>query len=543
MSSNFISALEKTNTPLTANGDIAYNLDDTLTKLYMSLNEQKESFSKIKLMFDSMFISSKEDKTLALKALFYSRDVRGGGGIKIHFREMMKSYPSVFAANIELVAEIGSFKDVFQLLRYKLSKKHYDKVTDFIIESLKDPTKKTLVAKYMPSKKSKSNSLTEETKLDNLIALNLMKKLGLDSKGYRKLKTSLLRGSLEPLMSANQWDKIDLSKLPSTARLYYKKSLSNRIPEEKWNSYKNELNKTAVNLNAARQTFDFEVKGITRGFNTQEITQQAASFLKEESNKQDAKLNVGSLTPVDVYKLKSPEERKAAWASLPWGIGNDESKSRCLVMLDTSGSMTGEAVGDMNALQIATSLGVYAAQSLKGVFKDKMVLYSSNPIYLTLNNVYDKNSLMDIEAAYRYFKSINDCSNTNLNAAFKMILKTAVDNKLSQEDLPEYLIVFTDGQSDPAPNNSSTWQNYVNDFKNNGYIPPRVVWWIISSPSRLDNIDAYPVPADEIGTIVINGFNMDMFQELMFNGLESLATPAKFIKNKLENLYPSLVTP
>ena len=52
----------------------------------------------------------------------------------------------------------------------------------------------------------------------------------------------------------------------------------------------------------------------------------------------------------------------------------------------------------------------------------------------------------------------DDCSNTNIERSFELILQTAVKNKLSQRDLPKTVLVISDMEFDQArgSNNQKT---------------------------------------------------------------------------------------
>lgn len=58
-----------------------------------------------------------QDKLLALKALFYIRDVRGGQGERKTFRVILKwlanNYPDVFIKNIKNIPDYGRFDDLY----------------------------------------------------------------------------------------------------------------------------------------------------------------------------------------------------------------------------------------------------------------------------------------------------------------------------------------------------------------------------------------------------------------------------------------------
>jgi len=119
MENKFTKALlAEENTTTTTNGDKA--LKSTTSKIL-------DFFSKagaIRTVSDSEKIALfnaaySEDKLLALKALFFIRDIRGGAGERDTFRVIAKSLcgrdPLVVKMNIELFSEYGRWDDLFVL--------------------------------------------------------------------------------------------------------------------------------------------------------------------------------------------------------------------------------------------------------------------------------------------------------------------------------------------------------------------------------------------------------------------------------------------
>jgi hypothetical protein len=104
------------NLTTTANGALAYK--STLNSLVdffgngAALRNRSEA-DAIQL-FTKAFA---EDKLLALKTLFYIRDVRGGQGEKRVFRICMKwlseNYPDIFIKNIHNIPNFGRFDDLY----------------------------------------------------------------------------------------------------------------------------------------------------------------------------------------------------------------------------------------------------------------------------------------------------------------------------------------------------------------------------------------------------------------------------------------------
>ena len=78
-----------------------------------------------------------EDKNLAMKILFYARDIRGGLGERKVFRTILKNLPktsrSALVKNIKNIPEYGRYDDLLELMNTSCKKE----VVQFISEQLK----------------------------------------------------------------------------------------------------------------------------------------------------------------------------------------------------------------------------------------------------------------------------------------------------------------------------------------------------------------------------------------------------------------------
>lgn len=119
MANSFVTALlNEENKTVTHNGDRAYR--STLSKVldfYSKAGAIRGSSDSEKTgLFNAAF---NEDNLLALKALFYLRDIRGGVGERETFRIILKEqarrFPNSIRNNIHLIPEFGRWDDLFVL--------------------------------------------------------------------------------------------------------------------------------------------------------------------------------------------------------------------------------------------------------------------------------------------------------------------------------------------------------------------------------------------------------------------------------------------
>ena len=252
----------------------------------------------------------------------------------------------------------------------------------------------SLIFKWLKSE----NASSKETKaLANKIRIYL----GMTHKEYRKMlsygreKTKIL----ERLMSSNQWDKIDFSKIPSKAGLIYKNAFARRdIITKKYEAFA-KSSETKVN---AKTLYPYEV------------VEQAirASWY-------------GTGTETDRAMIEK------YWNNLPDYFNGEPASIMCVV--DTSGSMSGTPI------DVAISLGIYCAERIGGPFAGHYISFASRPQLIKVEGV-------DFVDKVRRIYDTNLCDNTNLEATFDLVLEMAKKSK--PEDVPKTLVVISDMQID-----------------------------------------------------------------------------------------------
>ena len=194
-----------------------------------------------------------ETPNVALKWLFFARDVRGGAGERRLFRICMhwlaEQYPDLVREFIPIIADYGRYDDVLELvsvaeLRDYVAKYVWETLTSDM-DNYEQKKSISLLAKWMPSENASSPAT-------RAAARNWMKRLGLAPRVYRKL-LSKLRAYIdvtEVKMSNNEWSKIDYEAVPSKANLNYKEAFM-RHDADRRQAYLNALQKGEAKINAA----------------------------------------------------------------------------------------------------------------------------------------------------------------------------------------------------------------------------------------------------------------------------------------------------
>ena len=479
MNSKFIDALtHEDNFTLTENDATALkSTGESLVDLFGRIGTMREtSPSDVAAAFSKAFA---EDKLLALKIAFYARDVRGGLGERETFRVIIRHlailYPGIIRRNLHNIPVFGRFDDLYALVgtmveadMWALIRDQFDKD----LESYKRGESVSLMAKWL---KSCNTSSAESRKLGRMTA----KALGLSERHYRKNLSKLRKhiDVVEVKMSSRQWSKINYPGVTSRAMMTYRKAFLRKDPVR----------------------FEEYIAKLKTG---------------------ETKINSGTLYPYDIlerlgldsfygdyFSMPGYDEiLEAQWKALPNYI---EGENNVLVMADTSASMSGRP--------ICTSVGlaIYFAERNKGVFKDTFMTFSSKPSLVKLKG----------ETLFEKVKCIPAIvDNTNLEKAFELILKTAVDNQITQEEMPKALIIISDMQFDQQTDDRDlTWHNAMKKkFQQAGYELPNVVYWNVrdtresfQTDSRCSNIQIASGQSTAIFKSVLSNIGCNPFEAMV----------------------------
>ena len=425
-----------------------------------------------------------EDPILAVKWLFFARDIRGNGMaerrlFRICFSWLANARPTLVKKLIPLVANYGRFDDIFYS---GFEGEMWDTVVDYVAEQLKSDIDNaredrpiSLLAKWMPS----INTSSSKTRA---LAKKLCRSLGMDEKTYRK-NLSMLRAKLklvEVSASSGNWAEIDYNAVPSMANLKYKNAFL-KHDETRRRKYLADLEKpeSGAKINSSAS--------FTCDIVSKYVKQSGISWSNKNFNK-DAAL-------------------EAMWKALPnYVAGNNDGST--IVVADSSGSMTTGVSGTgMSALDVAFSLAIYFSEKLTGPFKDKWITFSGRPQYVDMSNC---KSLAD-KLSLSYSKV--EVANTDLKKTFMLILKTAVDNNLKQEDLPSNVLLVSDMNFDQGTyqydsygaSKCSLMKEIADKFAEHGYKLPKIVYWsVIGGNARTSPL---PVQMNAEGAVLVSGFS------------------------------------
>ena len=177
------------NTAHTENGDLAYKSTGSACLDFFSLcGGMRKNISDLDKLFAKAFA---ENPVIAIKILFYMRNIRGGLGERNTFRVLLKElaqfYPEIAKQIVYAVPEYGRWDDLLILLDTPIKAD----VIAFIKEqiekdqkAMKEGKEVSLLGKWLPSINTSSKEKVALAKL-------IMKELGMKAVEYRKLCSAL----------------------------------------------------------------------------------------------------------------------------------------------------------------------------------------------------------------------------------------------------------------------------------------------------------------------------------------------------------------
>ncbi len=431
---------------------------------------RRESDSEIEARFIRAFT---ENRDIAMKLLFFARDIRGGLGerrvFKVILNWLAKNEPSTVRKNLTYVAEYGRYDDLLCLMDTPCEKDMLDVIkVQFEADNaaLNNGGEVSLLAKWMPS----VNASSSETVL---CAKKIARHFGMNDADYRKALVSL-RAHIR-IIENNLREKdysFDYSKQPSKAMYKYRKAFM-RNDAERYNDFIGKVSSGEVRLHADTLA-PYE---LVEPYINDTYTASSRSFMRQISEQEKNLLN-------------------ATWASLP-DFGSEEN---AIAVIDTSGSMYWDAKPMPAA--VALSLGLYFAEHNTGLYKNHFIEFSARPQLIEIKGDTFADRL-------RYVASFNEVANTNLEAVFDLILNSAVENNVSASELPAKLIIISDMEFDRCVSNarSTNFKNAKAKFEAYGYNLPDIVFWNVASRNRQQ-----PITKNEQGVALVSGCTPRLFE-------------------------------
>ena len=481
-----LNQMKKTvNTTRTENGAMTYSTSgsDCLDLFALLGGMRHQTDDEIIRRFEHAYI---EDADLAMKILFYGRDVRGGLGERRIFRVIARHlalYRSEsIRRNISYFSEYGRWDDLLTLMGTPCEDDAVGVIKtqlDADLASLEKGEEVSLLAKWLPS----VNASSKETKY---LANRLAAKIKMRPSEYRKMLSRLRAAEhiIENNLRTRDYS-FDYEKQTSLSMFKYRQAFF-RNDNERYTNY---------------------LGMVQRG---------------------EAKLHTGTLMPYEIvrsvfqaYDRLAPmtgEERRAL--DVTWNALDDfEGDKNALCVIDGSGSMY--CPGNPMPATVAISLGIYFAERNKGAFKNHFITFSREPRLIEIKgeDIYDK---------VAYCSTYNEIANTNVQKVFELILSSALKGNVPQNEMPETIYIISDMEFDWCTEDAdmTNFEYAKKLYEENGYKLPKVVFWNVASRNK-----QVPVTENEEGVALVSGCTPRIFSMVM----EDRMSPYEFMMDVLSS--------
>ena len=403
-----------------------------------------------------------ENADLAMKILFYARDIRGGLGERSVFRTLLRwlafNEKQSLVRNLPYVAEYGRWDDLLVLMDTPAKAEAETLLQGQFLadmEALRTGDKVSLLGKWLPSVNASDPRTVRAGRA-------LARAFGLRDAEYRKALTALrarIRILENPLRTRDY--TFDYSQQPSKAMFKYRRAFIR-------------------NDGARYRAFMARVK------------------------EGGAALHTGTLMPYEIVtRAYDAREEERAALDVTWNALEDFTHDEnAIVVADGSGSMY--FGGQPLPAAVAQSLAIYFAERNRGAFRNHFITFSMSPRLVEIRG-------RDIVEKVRYCRSFNECANTDLEAVFRLILRAALENRVPQKELPSTLYIVSDMEFDACAGNAEV-SNFAcagDLYRRHGYTLPRIVFWNVQSRHQQQ-----PVRMNEQGAVLVSGCTARIFSQV-----------------------------
>lgn len=454
-------------------------------------------------LFENAYNESKE---LAIKLLFYSRDIRGGQGERRSARTVFHWLGDVLTESeidnlLPLIVEYGRWDDVFALFNTKAEKQTLEFIKRQYVRDLQSEFP-SLLGKWMKKESQGTQSNICGMSYSN-IGTKLRKYLvGQDFVQYRKSLSQLRKqiGIVEHYINNLDFENIDYSKIPSQAMLRYRE-LFYKKDEERFSAYIEQVKSGKKKMNT-KTLVPAQIVGA--------IVNELRNFVSNE-------------------KLKViGDQMQIAWDNIPDYL--DGSTENILPIVDVSGSMY-DAYDSINS---SIALGLYASTKTKGSFANHFVTFSETPELVKVNPHEPLT-----QQIYRMAKA-EWGNSTNLEEVFNLLIETQQKYNIDKSEMPTKLIIISDMQFNRALDMDGGYYSNFGDkdkytliekikqnYESKGLTFPDIVFWNVRASA-----DNFAMTKDDMGSVIVSGSHPMLFEYILKG---KMISPLDIMTNILES--------
>ena len=443
-------------------------------------------------------VVAEEGITVALKMMYYLRDVRKGMGERKTYRTLLKHAVKTLGsidANIlyEDVGEIGRWDDILVLfdndvpddIKYVVGG-YLRLVLSNDMDCVKNGCGCSLLAKWLPS----TNTSSKETRKLSAV---VRKYMVLTKKEYNHCLVTLRShiDIVEKKMSDGKWENIDYEAVPTKSNLRYNTAFY-KHDQDRRQEYINALKTGEAKVNASCAYPNEYVHKILGG--------------------------TGDVNLVD-----------AMWKEYVSHFKNTLSDS--IVVCDVSGSMEFGSMTGPQPISSSIGMALWFAHFCRGEFHNKVITFSTKPSMISVDT-----DNLGFTQNVNLLKNADWGGNTDIEKVFMLILNAAIKSKTAPEDMPKNVITISDMEFDGACRGrckERLFETISKAYLASGYTLPKMIFWNVAQR----NASVVPMVGNENGLILVSG-NSPIISEMILTGE---LTPRKAILKILnDGRYPQL---
>ena len=515
------------------------NLNEDLGLISLD-NQLIRNNDNIESLYDEVYrniinkINNSDDRikymSYLIKLIFKTRDIKDGNGERMLFYKLLlklnETHSDLVCSCFDVLTggyddsgklvdmgkPYGSFLDLNNI--YVLCEENgspsndklKDEILNYIVFTLlkdKNTDFPTLCAKWLPREKKSIDKKSG-------FCLKLAKKMnnpGFSNKYLYKYYRSMYSGIckkiriVETKMANNLWDEINIKHVPSKAFLKYLKAFKY---ENKDGSIREPYDEQRLSLrdrvlHEQRMAIENPDESV---INTQTLMPNDIVSKLFESN-----LTYSDIESYNALwnKYVSDFKKNFSEGVLPAGV----------ILADVSGSMSG------TPLNVCLALSIILSDLFEGPYKNKVITFESNPRWHDIKGDLLTDKLCNL-------KNAPWGGDTDFNAALRMILDVGINNKLSNDEMPKVLYIFSDMQWNQADRSCTGFEDISKMYEKYDYEMPHIVFWNLRATNTYNN------NSKQKNTTMMSGFSPNLFKSFM-NGNFIESTPWNTLKDLLDS--------
>lgn len=425
------------------------------------------------------------NKLLAIKSLFYIRDKVFGLGERRIFKVLINylafNERDILSKNIHLIYKYGRWDDYYALFYTPLEIEVIEIFRHQLSIDLNSETPSTL-AKWLKSENTSS-------KISKKLAIRTRNLLGYTSQEYRIILSSLRKkiGIVESKISKMDFNSIDYNNLPISTCLRYRNTF---IRNDKIRYMKH-------------------IKLYNKKFNNKLLNMQIHNLNQTPLNIVESIINNKNINS------KTEEIYDNIWSTVCSNYKDFFQDTYVIISISQEGYSVCST-----AYKVALSTVLFYKTSNSSTYKNYYMYLNSQPHF---SKIHESGVVRQLNK----LKEINLSSSNNIESALDLLLFTSIKNDLSNDKIPNNILIISDSNLEHRYKNSNNVQLIKNKWGLSGYIVPNLKFWQIENSGLPKSISK-----DIYSNTFIRGYSKEIFISLL---KKESVTSDELILKPLEN--------